>query len=118
MPLSSQHIGTLNALADRIVPPDLDSPGAVAAGAAAGLLALLNADLAPIANDYTLFLAQVDTEAQVVHGRPFAKLDAEKQDLLLNTFQASAFFRVVVEHVQEQYWVTDAGKVLVGFGRA
>jgi len=116
MSLNSQHIATLNAIADRIVPPDIDSPGAVAAGAADALLAMLDGDLASLKNEYALFLAQVDMEAQVAFGKSFATLDAEKQDLLLNSFQMSAFFRMLVEHAKEQYWVSEAGKQLVGFG--
>ncbi len=115
MSLFPQHIATLNAIADRIVPPDDDSPGAVAAGATDALLAMLDGDLASLKNEYALFLAQVDMEAQVAFGKTFATLDAEKQDLLLNSFQMSAFFRMLVEHVQEQYWVSEAGIQLVGF---
>lgn len=111
-----QHLATLNAVADRIVPPDDDgTSGAVAAGAANALLAMLDGDLAPLKDEYALFLAQVDIEAQVAFGKTFATLDSERQDLLLNSFQTSAFFRMLVEHVQEQYWVSRAGMALVGF---
>ena len=115
MSLAPQHIATLNAVADCIVPPDDDSPGAVGSGAAAMLLSLLETDLAHLKNEYAQFLAQLDVESQVVYGSSFVALDAEKQDLLLGTFQTSAFFRMLVEHVQEQYWTTNAGTKLVGF---
>ena len=106
----------LNAIADRIVPPDEDSPGAVASGAAARLLSMLDTDLAPLKDEYALFLAQVDVESQVAFGKSFAGLDADRQDLLLNSFQMSTFFRMLVEHVQEQYWASASGSKLVGFG--
>lgn len=117
MSLTPQNVATLNAAADRIVPPDDGTPSAVASGAAAQLVALLDGDLAPIQQEYALFLTQIDIESQVAFGTPFAQLNTEKQDLLLNSFQASAFFRVFVEHVQEQFWTTSAGAKLIGFAQ-
>lgn len=115
MALISPHVATLNAAADRIIPPDDASPGAVGAGAAAGLIAMLDGDLAALRDDYVAFLAQLDLEAQVVYGAPFAHLPAEQQDALLGSFQHSAFFHLFVEHVHEQYWSSAAGLALVGF---
>lgn len=115
MPLSPQHIATLNAAADRIVPPDDGTPGAIASGAAAQLIAMLDGDLAALRPDYDVFLAQLDAEAQVNYGPHFADLNIDQQDALLQSFQSMAFFRMFAEHVQEQFWVTPAGMALVGF---
>jgi hypothetical protein len=65
--------------------------------------------------DYEAFLAQLDLEAQVKYGPRFAALTTDQQDALLQSFQSSAFFRLFVEHVQEQFWTTPAGLALVGF---
>ncbi|BCX04351.1 MAG: hypothetical protein KatS3mg053_2289 [Candidatus Roseilinea sp.] len=115
MSLTPQQIATLNAAADRIIPPDDESPGAVASGAATRLLAMLEGDLAALQRDYAAFLTQLDLEAQVAFGASFAELDAERQDALLGTFQSSAFFRLFAEHVHEQFWSSEAGMTLVGF---
>jgi hypothetical protein len=115
MPLSSLHIATLNAAADRIVPPDDGTPGAIESGAAAQLIAMLDGDLAHLCADYDAFLAQLDAEAQVQHGPRFADLSADQQDALLQSFQTMAFFRLFVEHVHEQFWTTPASLALVGF---
>lgn len=115
MPLTSRQIATLNAAADRIVPPDDESPGAVESGAAAGLIAMLDDDLAVLKNDYAAFLSQLDLEAQVAYGPHFDQLTAGQQDALLNSFGASSFFRLFVEHVHEQFWSSTAGMKLVGF---
>ncbi len=115
MTLTPQQIVILNAAAGRIIPPDDESPGAVESGATARLIAMLDGDLSAAKNDYAAFLTQLDLEAQVAYGSPFAALSAEQQDALLNTFQASAFFRLFVEHVHEQFWSSEAGMKLVGF---
>jgi hypothetical protein len=115
MPLSPHPIATLNAAADRIVPPDDGTPGAVASGAAAQLAALLDGDLTHLRADYDAFLAQLDAEAQVKYGPHFAALSTDQQDALLQSFQTMAFFRLFVEHVHEQFWTTPAGLALVGF---
>lgn len=115
MPLSSHHIATLNAAANRIVPPDDGTPGAIESGAAAQLIAMLDGDLAHLQPDYEAFLAQLDVEAQVNYGPHFADLRADQQDTLLQSFQTMAFFRLFTEHVQEQFWTTPAALQLVGF---
>ncbi len=115
MTLTSRQITNLNAAADRILPPDDESPGAVASGAAARLLVMLDGDLAAMQRDYAAFLTQLDLEAQVAFGAPFAELDVERQDALLSSFQSSAFFRLFTEHVHEQFWSSEAGMKLVGF---
>ena len=115
MPLSSLYIATLNAAADRIVPPDDGTPGAVESGAAAKLTAMLEGDLAHLRSDYEVFLAQLDAEAKVNYGPRFANLTADQQDALLQSFQTMVYFRLFAEHVQEQFWITPAGMALVGF---
>jgi len=115
MSLTTQQIITLQAAADRIIPPDDESPGARASGAATQLIAMLDGDLAALKDDYAAFLTQLDLEAQVAYGPRFAGLSAEQQDALLSSFQASAFFRLFVEHVHEQFWSSAAGMKLVGF---
>lgn len=115
MPLTSSHIVTLNAAADRIVPPDDGTPGAIESGAAAQLAAMLEGDLATLRPDYEAFLAQLDVEAQVKYGPRFADLEVDQQDALLQSFQTMAFFHLFAEHVHEQFWTTPAGLALVGF---
>jgi len=116
MPLPSHLITTLSAVADRIVPGEEGTPGASAAGADTAVQCLLDTDLVSLRDDYVLFLTQLDIESQVAFGTSFAALDTEKQDMLLSTFQSSAFFRLLVEHVQEQFWASPLGSALAGFG--
>jgi hypothetical protein len=115
MTLTPQHIATLNAAADRIVPPDDGTPGAIESGAAAQLVAMLDGDLAALRPDYEAFLAQLDAEAQVNFGPHFVNLKVDQQDTLLQSFQTMAFFRLFAEHVQEQFWITPSGLALAGF---
>lgn len=115
MSLTPQQIATLKAAADRILPPDDGSPGAVASGAVARLLAMLDGDLAAMQRDYADFLTRLDHEAQQAFGAPFAALDAERQDALLSVLQSIPFFSRFAEHMHEQFWSGEVGMRLVGF---
>jgi hypothetical protein len=115
MGLSSRYVATLNAAADRIIPPDDGTPGAIDSGAAANLVTLLEAHLRALLPDYQAFLAQLDLEAEVMHGPRFAALSTDQQDALLQTFQMSPFFRLFAEHVHEQFWSSPAGLKHAGF---
>jgi hypothetical protein len=115
MALAPHHVATLYAAADRIVPPDDGTPGAIEAGAADRLAELLAGDLNALEPDYFAFLTQLDLEAQVMHGPKFADLAPAQQDALLQTFQTSPFFHIFAEHVHEQFWSSPAGLKLVGF---
>jgi hypothetical protein len=115
MPLTPQHTATLYAAADRIVPPDDGTPGAIASGAAARLVEMLDGDLGALQADYVAFLSQLDREASSAHGRHFCDLDPGQQDAALRKIEAAPFFLQFAEHVHEQYWSSPAGLAHAGF---
>jgi hypothetical protein len=117
--LTSEQTETLRAAVDRIIPPD-DFPGGAEAGALTYLLQQLNRDLAPYRDEYTAFLDELDAAAKREHsGAAFAQLPPDAQDILLRTFEASAwkgpFFRRFVEHAQEGFYTSPDSWDMIGW---
>jgi Gluconate 2-dehydrogenase subunit 3 len=111
---TQQQLRTLNAAADRIVPPD-DVCGGADAGAAVFILRLLNAELLGERATYIDGLDGFDREAMAWHGKSFADLSALEQDAVLSEIEADrvktawvvsprAFFLMLVEHVLEGFY--------------
>jgi gluconate 2-dehydrogenase gamma chain len=109
--LSGAEARTLEAIVARLIPSDAKSPGALEAGASRYIDRALGDALASSRAAYTAGLAALDAHARGAAGKPFAELDADKQDALLRDLEqnvakgftpsASAFFELVLEHTLE-----------------
>ena len=86
MPLTPLEIINLRALLDRLIPAD-EFPGALGAGTDSFVIDLLAGDCAGEATDLLHGLAQLDVEAAVRHGQPFAALLPVNQDALLTALE-------------------------------
>lgn len=120
MPLTEQQQSSLRAVADRIVPADEKTgPGAVEAGAVEYLLAQLSGDLTSLRDDYQTFLDDLNTRAQSETGTGFADLPSDRQDELLQSIAADPeqgrFFRRVVEHIQEGFYISPISWQMIGW---
>ena len=73
---------TLEALANRIVPPD-DWPGAVEANVLDYVQRQLAGDLRAEAGRFAAGVGTLDAEAEARHGRPFDELGVDRMDALL-----------------------------------
>lgn len=113
-PAMNLSSATLNALVDRLIPPD-ESPGGVAAGAAAYIVRQLAGDLSDYRVIYRAGLAGIEAEAQAMTGYSFALLTANTQDELLRRIEHGevvtdwgtdpiAFLRAAAEHAAEGYY--------------
>jgi len=109
--LSAAEGRTLEAIVARLIPSDARSPGALEAGAARYIDRALGDALAASRAVYTAGLAALDAHARGAVGKPFADLDADRQDALLRDLEqnvakgfapgASAFFELVLGHTLE-----------------
>lgn len=109
--LSATEARTLEAIVARLIPSDARSPGALEAGAARYIDRALGDALAASRPAYTAGLAALDAHARDSAGKPFAELDAERQDALLRDLEqnvakgfapsSSAFFELVLGHTLE-----------------
>ena len=113
--LNASQLGTLQAIAARLVPTDANGPGAAEAGAAnfinLQLAGLPNPPNSLVANlpDYTAGLAATDAYAQAKKGAAFASLSTTDQDAVLTDMQnnvatgsfntsSATFFNLVRSH--------------------
>lgn len=112
--LSVQQIGILEALVNRVIPPD-DYPGGWEAGVGDYLFKQFERDLKPLLPVYALGLDALDTEAVASAGRPFVELSSVEQDALLTRVEVGDvraawvvdpinFFRMVVDHCAEGFY--------------
>jgi len=112
--LTSFEWKTLQALMNRIIPPD-DFPNAWNAGVGDYLARQFERDLKSQLELYRLGLDGLEAEAQAVAGKSFAELDDSTQDAILtrlevgqvkSTWQVDPvnFFHTVIEHVMEGYY--------------
>lgn len=112
--LSAAQIVTLEALVNRIIPPD-DFPGGWEAGVGDYLFGQFKRDLKHLLPVYALGLDALDAEAGAEAGQGFAQLAPDAQDALLTRVEAGsvraawgvdpvAFFRMVVDHCAEGYY--------------
>jgi gluconate 2-dehydrogenase gamma chain len=109
--LSAAEARTLEAIVARLIPSDAKSPGALEAGASHYIDRALGDALASSRAAYTGGLAALDAHARSSAGKPFADLDADKQDAMLRDLEqnvakgftpsAAAFFELVLEHTLE-----------------
>jgi gluconate 2-dehydrogenase gamma chain len=109
--LSAAEARTLEAIVARLIPSDARSPGALEAGAARYIDRSLGDALSASRAAYTAGLAALDAHARGAAGKPFADLDADRQDALLRDLEqdvakgftpsAAAFFELVLGHTLE-----------------
>jgi gluconate 2-dehydrogenase gamma chain len=109
--LSAAEARTLEAVVARLIPSDARSPGALEAGAVRYIDRSLGDALAASRAAYTAGLAALDAHARGAAGKPFADLDADRQDGLLRDLEqdvakgftpsAAAFFELVLGHTLE-----------------
>ncbi len=117
--LSLQQIEILQALVNRLIPPDEDV-GGWEAGVGEYLFRQFETDLKHLLPLYLSGLDGLDKEAQFLHHQPFAQLSPELQDDLLTQIEAGRvssmwlveprlFFRLAAEHCAEGYY-SDPGQ--------
>jgi gluconate 2-dehydrogenase gamma chain len=102
---------TLEAIVARLIPSDVNGPGALEAGAARYIDRALGDALAAWRGAYADGLAAVDAYARESAGAPFANLAAAEQDNVLRDLEqnvatgfepsAAAFFELVLGHTLE-----------------
>jgi gluconate 2-dehydrogenase gamma chain len=102
---------TLEAMVARLIPSDENGPGALEAGAARYIDRALGGFLAGVREAYEAGLAALDAHARAGAGKPFAELDAERQDSVLRDLEqgaatgfassSTAFFDLVLAHTLE-----------------
>jgi hypothetical protein len=111
--LSERQIVILEALVNRVIPPD-DDPGGWEAGVGDYLFKQFERDLKALVPVYALGLDALDAEAREA-GQRFAELPVEVQDSLLWLVEAGevrtawgvdpvSFFRMVVDHCAEGFY--------------
>jgi hypothetical protein len=126
-PLDAQRTRTLEAVADRLIPTDESGPGALPAGAVQYVGQALAGDYAALLPAYVAGLSSLDADARAEHGRPFAELDPDQQDAVLQAFElgpSAFFFELVRKHVMEGMFGDPsyggnrdgAGWALLGYG--
>jgi gluconate 2-dehydrogenase gamma chain len=107
--LTAPQLGTLQAIAARLVPTDELGPGATEAGAATFIDRQLADFLAPSLAEYTAGLAATDAYAQAKKGAAFAALRPADQDAVITDLQngvatggfsagSASFFNLVRTH--------------------
>ena len=84
--LNENQLQTLQAVCDRLIPPD-DFPGAWDAGVGEYILRLLQTDAAPLIPLYQSGLDGVDAEARRVYQQNFAALNDTDKDALLRRME-------------------------------
>jgi gluconate 2-dehydrogenase gamma chain len=107
---------TLQAVCDRIVPPDQD-PGAAWAGAARYIDRQLTGPFRDYSRDYRLGLSAVDRSSAILFGKPFAELTGEEGDRLLAAMEKGeapaeawkavpqkTFFNLIVDHTLQGFY--------------
>ena len=113
---SIQQLKTLEALVNRIIPPD-EYPGGWDAGVGDYLFKQFEGDLQHLLPNYQQWLDALDVESQTVHNATFAELNSEVQDSLLvqieqgqtasswpTSLDPGAFFLVIAEHCAEGFY--------------
>ena len=112
--LSNRHVEVLRAAVNRIIPPD-EFPGGWEGGVGDYLFRQFERDLKDRVETYAQGLDCLDSEAQLVKGKPFDELDVEAQDHLLAqielgnvkttwTINPAAFVLMLAEHSAEGYY--------------
>ena len=114
MLLTETQQKTLEAVVDRLIPPD-DYPGAWAAGVGNYLQRQFASDLQGAVPTYQQGLEALETESEARFGTPFPGLETDNQDSLLRDIEAGnvqtswgvppqRFFSLLVAHTAEGYY--------------
>jgi len=114
MKFTLQQQATLRAAVDRIIPPD-DYPGAWDAGVGDYLARQFEGDLQPLLPTYCAGLDALDGEAAARFGAPFAALETEQQDAVLQHLETDdvlaawpvaprKFLAMLANHTAEGYY--------------
>ena len=114
MSISNEHLQTLHAIANCVVPPD-ETPGAGEAGDLAYLVDVMTGEYANQLETLGRFLDTLDITTHSLHQCRFADLGAAAQTALLNMVENESIFQTLVTLVQEGYWASAAGLATVGF---
>ena len=106
--LTSAEAETVDAIVERLIPTDANSPGAAEARVTRYIDRALGGELAPLRAAYSDGLAAVDAYAQGRFGDEFADLGTTQQDAVLTAMEQNvatgfaggsrAFFELVREH--------------------
>ena len=117
--LDERQAATLRAAVDRIIPPDEESPGGVAAGAHDFLLRNLESggyfpDALPA---YREGLDELDAVARRMFSAAFSEIDDSSRDTALTAFESAspAFFRALVEQAQEGFYTSPDAFAMIGW---
>jgi hypothetical protein len=108
------QLNTLQAVVNRIIPPD-DDPGGWEAGAGDYIQRQLTGDLAHLLLTYRAGLDLIEAESQACHDRPFNELSPEEQDILLSKLEhgdvqrlwsidPADFFLMLIHHTAEGFY--------------
>jgi gluconate 2-dehydrogenase gamma chain len=105
--LTAAEGATLEAIVARLIPTDVNGPGATEARAARYIDRALGGFLASIRPAYGIGLAAVESYARAAKGAPFTQLSAADQDAVLTDMENNAakgfpgsavFFNLVLSH--------------------
>jgi len=109
--LTSAERQCLEAMVSRIIPADLDGPGAFEAGCARYIELALGDAYQSLRKSYSSGLAALDDRAISSDGKSFASLNTTEQDKILSDFEqnvavgsysdSAAFFELVRRHTLE-----------------
>lgn len=117
--LNERQTATLRAAVDRIIPPDDEFPGGVAAGAHDFLLRNLESggyfpDSLPA---YRAGLDELDALTRGMFSSAFSEIDTGARDAALAAFESAspAFFRVLVEQAQEGFYTSPDAFAMIGW---
>jgi Gluconate 2-dehydrogenase subunit 3 len=102
---------SLEAMVSRIIPADVEGPGALEAGCARYIASALGDAYRSLRKTYSAGLAALDTQAMSNGGKSFAASGATEQDKILSEFEqnirvgeygdSAAFFELVRRHTLE-----------------
>jgi hypothetical protein len=112
--LDEAQIRTLEAVANRIIPPD-DDPGGWQGGVGDYLFRQFERDLKHLIDDYRHGLTDINAESLAVTGKDFADLAPDAQDALLASIERGEvqtpwqvtpilFFALLVDHCAEGFY--------------
>jgi gluconate 2-dehydrogenase gamma chain len=96
--LSATEAATLAAVCARIIPTDVNGPGATEARASHYIDRALGGALAASRDAYAIGLAAIDEGARAQKGRAFIQLSAAEQDAVLAEQEQTPFFGLVRGH--------------------
>lgn len=114
MDILDSHVQMVQAIANRIVPPD-ETPGAGDNDSVGHAAEVLTGELAHRLDELRAFLDRLNVTAKIHHQRRFVDLMPETQDELLRAVEDQAIFHTLTELIQQGFWASEAGQKTVGF---